>query len=105
MIVPEGFLHGSKVAVLGQPFDGNDVGTVRLDGEGGTGFNGYTVQLDDAGATLAGVAAYFSSGEVESLAEEVDQQGAGFHFGGTGAAIHVDRDGYFIGQDNTSSIR
>ena len=103
VIVPEGFLDRGEFAVLGQALDGGNVGAVGLHCKRGAGLHGIAVHLDYAGAALAGVAADFGAGEVQGLAQEVNQQRAGFHLGGTGTAIHGQRDGYFVRQNNTSS--
>ena len=52
------------------------VGAVGLDREHGAGLDRLAVEVDGAGAAMAGLAADMRAGEVELLAQEMDQQGA-----------------------------
>src|SRR5204863_5653185 len=57
-------------------FDRRDRGAVGLRHEASAGFDRPLVQIDRAGAAMAGVAANMRAGEVELLAQEMDQQRA-----------------------------
>ncbi len=58
-------------------------------GEHRAGFDGAAVHMDDAGAALAGVAADMRAGQVQMLAQEIDEQRAVFDFGGNGLPFTV----------------
>ena len=81
MIVPERFLHGGEIAIRGQPLNGGDLRAIGLHRECGARLDSDAIHADHAGAALAGIAANLGSGEVQSLAKKMNQQGARFHFG------------------------
>ena len=56
---------------------------VGLAGQHGAGFDRPAVDMDDAGAALAGIAADMGAGQVQMFAQEMDQQGP---------VLDVDRD-------------
>ena len=70
VIVAEGGLHRVQLVALGDAFDRGDVGAVGLAREHGAGLHRLAVDMDDAGAALAGVAADMGPGEAEVLAQE-----------------------------------
>src|SRR3712207_2601642 len=67
---PEAFLNRMKIAVLGQTFDRGDLAAVRLSDEHCAALNCITVDIDDAGATLAGITADVRTGESEMVTQE-----------------------------------
>ncbi len=56
--------------------DGEDLGALGLDREDGAGFDRLAVEIDGAGAAMAGVAADMRAGQVQLLAQEMDQKRA-----------------------------
>ena len=61
----EAFLQRVQRAVgRGHAFDGADLGAVRLHGEHGAGLHRFAIEIDGAGAAMAGVAADMRAGEV-----------------------------------------
>ena len=71
------FWSGWSVVAVGEALDGRDVGAVRLDGEHRAALDGLAVDVDGARAALAGVAADVRAGQVEVLAEGLDEQSSG----------------------------
>jgi hypothetical protein len=72
--LPESLLHRVVLPVLGQPLDRRDFGAVGLDGKDGATLDRLAVEIDDAGAALAGVAADVGAGQPEVLPQEMDEQ-------------------------------
>src|SRR5579883_751523 len=68
MIVTERLLHRVQLPVLGQPFDGEDVSAFGLDRQQGAALDGATVDMDDAGAALAGIAPDMGASKAEFFA-------------------------------------
>ena len=77
---------------IGHAFDGADMGAVRLHGEHGARLHRLAIEVDRAGAAMAGVAADMGSGEVQLLAQEVDQQGTRLGQCVYGRAVHRQGD-------------
>src|SRR6478735_481698 len=97
MVLAECLLHGMKlVGALGQALDRRHLTTLGLDGEDRARLDRLAVEMDDAGAALAGVAADMGAGKAKMLAQELDQQRAGLDLPGSGLAIdgHRDIDGH-----------
>ena len=89
----ETFLQGVQRAVgVRHSFDGADVGAVRLDREHGAGFHRLAVEIDRAGAAMAGLAADMRAGDVLLIAQEVDKQGSRLDQSFDGLAVHLHRD-------------
>src|SRR5207253_4241728 len=65
VIVTEGSLHGMQLVALGDTLDGGDVAAGGLRRQHGAGFYRAAVDMDDAGAALAGVAADMRAGQIE----------------------------------------
>src|SRR5580658_4502911 len=84
-------LRGAEVIGGAEAFDSGDLGALRGDGEGEAGVDTAAVHEDGTGAALAVIATLFASGEVEVLAEEIEQRGAGVD--GEGSLLFVDGDG------------
>jgi hypothetical protein len=77
---PEAFLHRMELAVIGEPLDRGDLGTVRLHGEHGARFDGVAVDQDRAGAAQRCLAADVSTGQPCDVAQIVHQQQARLDF-------------------------
>ena len=92
VMLAEGGLHRMQRAIAGQPFDGGHLGAIGLDRQQGAGFDRLAVDMDDAGAALAGVAADMGAGQAELLAQELHQQRSALDSTGGGLAVH--RHGY-----------
>src|SRR6266511_333014 len=73
MIVAERLLERMQPSVVGEALDRLDRGAVRLDGQHHAALDRLAVVEDRAGATVAGVAADVRAGQLEVVAEEVDQ--------------------------------
>src|SRR3546814_5203559 len=77
MMLAEGFLHRMQLAVRGgEAFDGGDRGALGLGGQHGAGLDAATIDMDDAGAALAGVAAHMGAGHAENVSQRLDQKRA-----------------------------
>jgi len=92
VILVEGLLHRMELTVLRQALDGDHLGTRRLHGEHGAGFHRDAVDMDDAGAALRGIAADMGAGQLQALAQEVDEQRAVLDGGRHVPAVHLHRD-------------
>src|SRR6266478_8396286 len=93
VLLPEAFLDGVELAVLGHPFDGPDLGAVGLHRQHGTGLHRLAVEMDGAGAALARVAPHVRAGQPRQLADEVDEQQPRLDFMGVLDAVDGDGDG------------
>jgi hypothetical protein len=79
-MLPEHRLQGMKLAIVGcHPFDGRDRAAVRLPCKHRTGFDGITIDVNHARATLAGVATHMRSGQSKLVTEHIDQKGSSLH--------------------------
>ena len=75
VIVAERRLHRVQFVSLGDALDGGDIGAGGLTRQHGAGFDRPPVDMDDASATLAGVAADMSAGQVQIFAQEMNKEG------------------------------
>ena len=80
MLVKRG-LHRVQLAALGEPLDRGDLRAVGLDREHRARLDRPAVDVDGAGAALAGVAADVRAGEPELLAQRLDEQRAPLDLG------------------------
>ena len=69
----EGGLHRMQLVAIGEALDGQDVGAVKADRQRQAGIDAPAVDQHGAGAALAAVAALLGAGEVEPLAQQVEQ--------------------------------
>src|SRR6267378_945705 len=76
VIVAERRLHRVQFVTLRDALDGGDAGSGGLAGQYGAGFDRTAVDMDDAGAALAGVAADMGAGQVQVFAKEMDEEGS-----------------------------
>src|SRR4029078_4974563 len=77
---------------LGEPRDGLDARAVRLDGEEHAALHEHPVEDHRARAAVAGVAADVAAGEIEVVAQEVDQELARLDVALVGRPVDGDRD-------------
>lgn len=77
VVLDEGGLDGMEGVALSETFDGRDFGALGCDGEGKARVDAAAVDEDGAGSTLAVIAAFLAAGEIEVLAEGVQEGGAG----------------------------
>src|SRR5262249_952565 len=73
-------------------FDGAHVGAVRLHREDGARLDRLAVEIDRAGAAVAGLAADVRAGDVEVVAQEVDEQSARLDQRVDRLAVPLERD-------------
>ena len=73
VLVEEGLLHGSELAMLLEAFDGCDLCAASLRDEGLAGANGFAVEENGAGAAHALAAAVLGSGEIQIVAKDAEQ--------------------------------
>ena len=92
MMLAEGFLHRMQLAVLGETLDRHHIGTVAGNGERRAGLHGLAVDMDHAGAALAGVAADMCAGQTKLVPQELDQQRAAFDFAAHRLPVHFHRN-------------
>ena len=88
VIVAERLLHRMKLAVPGKPLDRRHRAAVDLNRKQAAGFDGLAVDMNDASAALAGVAADMCAGQFQLFAQEIDEQGPFFNIRGDGRAVH-----------------
>ena len=81
VVLPERLLQRVQRAFLAHSLDRRDLGAVGLDGEQRAGLDRLAVEVDGARAAVGRVAADVRAGEPERLAQEVDQEQAGFDLG------------------------
>jgi hypothetical protein len=75
-VLDERGLHGVKVVGLADAFNGGDLVALMHDGEGQAAVHAAAVDVHRACAALAVIAALFGAGEVDALAEGIEQGGA-----------------------------
>src|SRR5690606_6126589 len=76
VVLAERGLHRVQLAVLGQTLDRGHLGALRPRRQHGADLDRLAVDVDRAGAALAGVAADVGAGQIEVLAQELDEEGA-----------------------------
>ena len=74
------------------PLDRRDVAAIGLDGEHRAGLDRLAVDVDGARAALAGVAADVGPGEVEVLADQLDQETSRLDIRLASLAVDRERD-------------
>ena len=86
---------GCRPSLGGHPLDRRDAAAVGLDGEHRAGLDRLAVDVDGARAALARVAADVGAGEVEVLADQLDQEASGLDV--RLASLPVDRERNMLG--------
>jgi hypothetical protein len=92
VVLAESLLHGVQFAVPGQPFNGRHVLPFALLGENGAGLDRQPVQVNGAGAALAGVATDVGAGQADLLAQVLDEERTPLYV--RGRLLSIDRNGY-----------
>ncbi len=93
VVLAEHLLHGMQRAVRGgQALDGGDRAALRLHGQHGAALHAVAVDMDDARAALAGVAADMGAGQAQLLAQQLHQQRAAFDLDRVWRAVHRQAD-------------
>ena len=90
---------GWSVVAVGEALDGRDLGAVGLDGEHRARLDRPAVDVDGAGAALAGVAADVGAGQVEVLAERLDEEPSRLDVELPGCPIDDERDVFAHGHE------
>ena len=72
----EGRLDRMKLAALGEPFDGGDLGAVEAGSEREAGIDASPVDQHSTGATLSAVTPLLAAGEIQALPQQVEQHHA-----------------------------
>jgi hypothetical protein len=65
-----------QLVAVGNAFNGGDVAACGLSRQHGAGFYRSPVDMDDAGAALAGITAYMGAGQIEVFAQDVNKEGS-----------------------------
>jgi hypothetical protein len=92
MMFGEGPLQRRQLAVRRQTLDCRDLCAVGLDGEQHAALHGPSIQENRARAAVAGVAADVGAGQVEVVADEVDEELARLDLALVPLAVHGYRD-------------
>src|SRR6478672_10825339 len=92
VLLPEGRLHRVELIAVGKALDGLDLRAVGLDGEHRARLDRPAIDVDGAGAALAGVAADVGAGQVEILPQRLDEESPGLDVELVGCAIDDERD-------------
>jgi len=91
--IHERLLHGMKFIAVGQSFDREDRLFVGISNGRGAGSDAFAVHQDGASSALAFAAAVFCAGELQILAEHVEQGPFGIGRDGPGFAVDGKCDG------------
>src|SRR5664279_4398718 len=86
-------LHRMQLAVLGEPFDRRDGAALHLRREHRARLDRAPVHVHGAGAALRGVATDVGAGQLQGLAQELDEQRARIDRPGDGLAVDGERNG------------
>ena len=92
VVLVERLLQRRQLAVLAEPLDGLDARAVRLDGEQHAALHEHAVEDHRARAAVAGVAADVAAGQVEVVAQEMDEELARLDVALVGRPVDGDRD-------------
>src|SRR5262245_2050507 len=76
VVVPEGLLDRVELAVLFESFDGPNLLALRLDGQRRAGVDRLAVNDHRAGAASGAIAHAFGAGDVQIVAQRVEQRDA-----------------------------
>lgn len=88
-------LHRVQHVAAGQPLDGHQVCAVAHDGQGQASIDALAVAQHRAGATLAVVAAFFGTYQVQLFTQQVEQGGPRVDCQCSGLTIEGQADGVF----------
>ena len=101
-MVHKGLLHFVHSFRRAQPFDARNFVTFGFDGQQRAGINRLAVHQHGAGAAGAAVADLLAPGEVEPVAQRIEQGDARFDVELAVLSVDFESDGDFAGTDNTS---
>jgi len=79
MLFPETFLDRVQLTVLGDPLNRGHRRPICLDGEEGARLDGLAVDENRARATLRRIAANVGTGQVQDVAQVVNEEGTGLY--------------------------
>jgi hypothetical protein len=89
---PKGLLNRMEFLSLSQPFDGQNIGAVRLDRKDRARLDRRVVEHDRACSANAGFAADVGSRQPDGISKKMHQQQPRFHFAGLFGAVDPDRN-------------
>ncbi len=92
MVLMKGLLHRVEFAALGQPLDGCDGGSIGFDRQHGAALHGTTVDVNDAGPAVAGIAADVGSGELQFVAKQLNEECSRLDLDRDWLPVHLQRD-------------
>lgn len=92
MMFAEGLLHWMQAAVARQALYCRKLRSADLNGEHRATLHRASVDVDDAGATLAGIAADVRPGHAEILSQHLDEQRARFNLGRDRYSVEIETD-------------
>lgn len=78
-IVEEGLLEGRESVFRGDSFNGGDLAAFTLAGQNQAGVDRPSVKDDGAGTAFTDPAAFFGTGEMEVLPEEIEEAEVGIY--------------------------
>ena len=93
VVLNEGDLHGMEMIGLTDTFDGCDLVVPMHDGEGETGVDSASVDMNRACSALPVVAAFFGAGQRKVLAEAVEQSCTGVELESVGLPVDFESEG------------
>src|SRR5207237_4879418 len=92
VVFPErGLERVERPLAIGEPLDGRHARAVGLDGKHRARLDRASVELDRAGSALARVAPDVCPGEVQVLAEDLNEEASRIAFHLTTLAVHAER--------------
>ncbi len=90
VVLHEGGRHGVELAAVDETLGGLDLFALGLQREHGAGVDGFAVHHDGAGAASAAIADALAAGDIEIIAQGVEQRNARLDGGGHGGAVDVE---------------
>ena len=87
----ERLLHRIELSVSAQSFDRDDILAIAFDGEHETSVDRTAVQQHRAGAALAFGAAFFRAGQIQLVAQRLEQRVMRLHIERSGCAVDGER--------------
>jgi hypothetical protein len=90
MLLPEALLQWVQLAILRQALDRGNLGTIGLHREDSAAFHALAIDMDNAGSTLAGIAADMGASKVQLFTQVMNKQRSRFDIALVGPPI--DRD-------------
>jgi len=90
--IGESLLHGVQFLALREAFDRDDVGPARLHRQHRARLDGAAVDVDRAAAALARIAPDVRAGQLQLVAQHIDEQRAVFHVARLFGAVNGEFD-------------